>query len=273
MKHQRKNKIYSIIISILLPGLFFSTINLDSTAKSIINPDNEAHVDKIFRDDFNGNTIDTSTWQIATWPEQGGMASAERCYVKNGYLNLVFIYKPGASPYKYLCSAIQTRKEFLFGKWEARLKTSNVSGVLNSMFTIDWDNTQTGRSGSDGTKQEIDIEFLTKYKTKVHYAVHASGRKSFETNPDIDTVNHSADFHVYAINITPDYIEWSVDGKIMKKYIYSKGDIRITSPYQLKLNSWSSTNWIEGPPVADTECIYQIDWIQFTPYSAKKKRD
>lgn len=266
MADQLKGKIVLIGISILFICLFLDTRNTDINAKSIINPYNEDHFNKVFRDDFDGDRINTAVWQIATWPEQGGMTSAERCYVKNGYLNLIFVYKPDASPYKYLCSAIQTRKEFLFGKWEARLKTSNVPGVLNSMFTIDWDNTETGRSGSDGTKQEIDIEFLTKYNTKVHYAVHATGRKSFQTNPDIDTVNHSAGFHVYGINITPENIEWSVDGKILKKYIYSKGDIRITSPYQLKLNSWSSEHWIEGPPAAKTECVYQIDWIQFTPY-------
>lgn len=267
-RKEKRPRFFTIVIFLICMSCYVSYSGTE--AKSVINPGNEEYIKVEFRDDFNGNSVDTSVWQIATWPEQGGATGTSRCYVKDGYLNLVFIYDPSASPYKYLCSAIQTRKEFLFGKWEARLKTSEVPGVLNSMFTIDWDNTGTRGSGGDGTKQEIDIEFLTKYKTRVHYAVHAKGRKSFETNPDVNTVDHSAGFHVYAINITPDYIEWSVDGKVLKKYQYSNGDIAITSPYQMKLNSWSSTKWIEGPPVANKKCVYQIDWIQFTPFAHMK---
>lgn len=257
-------KIFFVVIIFIFTSCFDS--DPESTATEKVNPYNENYIKTVFRDDFNGTAVDTSVWQIATWPEQGGATSADRCYVEGGYLNLIFIYDPSASPYTYLCSAIQTRNEFLYGKWEARLKTSNVPGVLNSIFTTDWDNTSNGSSGSDGTKQEIDIEFITKYNTKAHFAVHAANKESFQTNPDVDTVNHSSDFHVWAINITPEYIEWSVDGTILKKYTYSESDIRITAPYQLKLNSWTLTEWIEGPPAANTECVYQIDWIQFTPY-------
>jgi len=218
-----------------------------------------------FRDDFNGATVDSAVWQVAGWQEHGGQTSAERCYVQDGCLNMEF--ENDASYFAehglYLSSAIQSRDTFRYGLWEARLKPTQVSGVLNSFYTIDW-------GDGSGTKQEIDIEFLTKSFTassgEVHYAVHAEGRPSFNTNPDVSlSFDPSADFHVYGIDITPTEIRWTVDGTLMRTYAYSDSGITIDAPYQLKLNAWSSTSWIGGPPVADTVCTYRIDWIQFTP--------
>jgi beta-glucanase (GH16 family) len=155
-----------------------------------------------FEDDFNGEKIDESVWQIGTWVEHGGQTGRKRCYVENGYLNLIFI---NDSEEGYLSSAIQTREEFLYGRWEARLKPSSVPGVLNSMYTIDWDD-------GNGTKQEIDIEFLTytfdENSGEVHFAVHADDFNSFNTNPDIELdFNPSGDFHVWGFEITPEHVQ------------------------------------------------------------------
>jgi beta-glucanase (GH16 family) len=221
-------------------------------------------------DDFDSSQINNSRWQVATWSEHGGQTGKDRCYVKDGFLNMVFV---NSSNDGFMSAAIQTREEFLFGRWEARLKPSSVPGVLNSFYTIDWDNTADNSSASDGTKQEIDIEFLTfafsKDSGSVHYAVHEQNRKSIETNPDVPlSFNPSDDFHVYGFDITPEKIEWFVDSKILKTYAYADSYATITAPYQLKLNVWSSKNWINGPPQADVETVYLIDWIRFTPYTS-----
>ncbi|MFT3903079.1 MAG: family 16 glycosylhydrolase [Niabella sp.] len=214
----------------------------------------------LFREDFNGTAIDEKTWIIGTWYEHGGQLARERCFVEDGYLNLLLLNDNG----KILSSAIQTRAEFLHGKWEARLKPSSVPGVLNSFYTIDWG------ENADGTKQEIDIEFLTytfgTNKGKVHFAVHAEGKKSFNLNPDIELgFDPSADFHVWGFNITPSQIEWFVDGKTLYIYKYAGNDVKIDTPYQLKLNHWTQADWINGPPKSRVMCKYLVDWIQFTP--------
>jgi beta-glucanase (GH16 family) len=214
-----------------------------------------------FEDDFNNGQIDESVWQIGTWVEHGGQTGRERCYTEDGYLTLTFI---NDSEEGYLSSAIQTREEFLYGRWEARLRPSSVPGVLNSMYTIDWDD-------GNGTKQEIDIEFLTYTFTdnsgEVHFAVHADGFDSFNTNPDIELdFNPSEDFHVWGFEITPDYLEWFVDDEVLLTYTYSENDIAIDSEYQLKFNFWTREQWINGPPEENVECIYLIDWIRFYPY-------
>lgn len=265
------NKKFFLFISIIyfpiiLHGCNCSPSGDDSSGN---NPYNESYVTEYFRDDFESTGVNESIWQVAGWYEHGGQTGAERCYVSGGYLNLVFINDTQEG---FLSSAIQTWDEFLYGRWEASLKPSNITGVLNSMYTIDWNNTSDDSADDDGTKQEIDIEFLTKSFTgtdgEVHYAVHEAGKTSFDTNPDVEIgFDPSQDFHTWGFEITPEYIEWFVDDTVLCTYEYAGNDIRINSPYQLKFNFWSAVNWIGGPPVPDTECIYQIDWISFTPYN------
>jgi endo-1,3-1,4-beta-glycanase ExoK len=229
----------------------------------------EPYVTTYFQDDFNNDDIDETVWQIATWTEHGGQTGRDRCYVSDGYLHLVFI---NDSTEGFLSAAIQSREEFYYGRWEARIKPSAEAGILNSFYTIDWNNTADESATDNGTKQEIDIEFLTytfgENRGKVHFAVHEAGKESFETNPDMSLdFNPSEDFHTWGFEITQDSIEWFVDDQVLLTYTYSENPVVITAPYQLKLNVWSKEEWIHGPPSPDTECIYQIDWIKFTPNS------
>ncbi len=224
-----------------------------------------------FEDDF--TALNTSVWQVAIWQEES-LTSPSRCYVDNGILKLVFRYEPSSSP-QYLGAALQTYDTFLYGRWEARLKPSSAAGVLNSMFTIDWDNMSTATS-ADGTKQEIDIEFLTKSfgagSGRVHYALHDQDHKNAAaTNPDILLgFNPSDDFHVYGFEITPQHVQWIVDGSVMYTYTYSGNPVAINSQYQLKFNTYTSVNWVGGPPAANSDCIYQIDWVRFYPYVSNR---
>jgi beta-glucanase (GH16 family) len=259
-------------ISLLLKSLFLiSCIDGNTPMPAQAQVTKEKHVNKVFYEDFSG-PIDNKIWTVGTWKEHGGQLSPERCYVKDGLLNMVFINDPQKG---YLGSAIQTVDEFFYGRWEASLKPSNIPGILNSFYTIDWNNTADPNSTSNGTKQEIDIEFLTKSFTgttgEVHIALHASGRKSYNSNPDIKLdFDPSNDFHVWGFDITPEYIEWFVDNKVLYRYVYRDNDITINAPYMLKLNVWSSERWVGGPPEPNVECIYQIDWIKFTPIDQMK---
>ena len=224
-----------------------------------------AQIEEIFLENFNSPSIDESIWTIGDWSEHGGLCGRERCYVEDGHLNMLLINDNG----KILSSAIQTNQTFLYGKWEARLKPSSIPGVLNSFYTIDWDNKNTPEP-RDGTKQEIDIEFLTfafeENKGKVHFAVHGNGLKSFNTNPDIELdFNPSDDFHIWGFEITPEHIEWFVDGKTLLVYKYKENGVKINSPYMLKLNHWTQKDWVQGPPDSGVICRYLIDWIKFTP--------
>jgi len=259
-----ENQLISFLTLIIM--LLISNVSVENEIKQSNKKQNSIsipmHRDDSFRDDFNGNSINTSEWQIANWIEHDGQTSYDRCYAKDGFLNLVFV---NSSTRGFQSAAIQTRRKFLYGRWEARIKPTSAKGILNSMYTIDMDN----------TRQEIDIEFLTnsfiKNFGRVHFAVHERGNTSFNTNPDIKlNFNPSDDFHVWAFEISPESIRWFVDGKMLHTYNYKNNAIKIDEPYQLKFNIWSQNGgWVGGPPDKDVECLYQIDWIRFIPYKIK----
>jgi beta-glucanase (GH16 family) len=250
--------------------------DLAGTAETLTSTPTATVVDDVipgaFREDFNGSTIDQEVWKVASWREHGGQTGPERAYVRDGYLHLELI---NDTTQGILSSAIETWQKFGFGRWEARLKPSDVPGVLNSFYTIDWDDYSTPNTPADGTKQEIDIEFLTRSFNgdtgEVHFAVHAQGRQSMDINPDITlNFNPSKEFHVYGFDIKPDRIEWHIDGQRIYTYEYARNDITIDSSYQLKLNTWTMPAWIGGPPQPGVKSIYLIDWINFTPYSGSE---
>ena len=211
-----------------------------------------------FLDTFDRRGVNTDVWQVATWSEHGGQTSRDRVYVEDNILHMEFI---NDSQQGYLSSAMQTWDSFLYGRWEARLKPSSVPGVLNSMYTIDW-------RGGAGTRQEVDIEFLTytfqEDSGEVHLAVHASGLQSWNIDIPLD-FNPSDDFRVWGFEITPDHIEWFVDDTTLFVYEYSERPVTVNERYQLKFNVWTQVNWINGPPEPDVLSTYKIDWVRFTP--------
>lgn len=204
--------------------------------------------------------INAERWLVAGWREHGVQMSPERVVVdEDGRLNITFVNDAEEG---YLGGALQTQREdFRYGRWEARLKPTSVPGVLNSMYTIDW-------GDGDGTKQEIDIEFLTytfdgpEHPGEVWIALHAAGRESTGFSQPLD-FDPSADFHVWGWEITPEYIEWFVDDQVLYRYVYAEQDITVDAPYMLKFNVWTQEAWIHGPPTEDLETTYQIDWVRF----------
>ncbi len=220
-----------------------------------------------FVEDF--DSIDSSIWNVARWKEHGGQTSDARCYAEDGMLKMLFRYDPSQSGVqRYQSSAIQSKTEFLYGRWEARLKPTDVPGVLNSFYTIDW------IESGPRSRQEIDIEFLTytfnQNSGRVHFAVHEPpNNKDFNTVPAYKLdFNPSDDFHVWGYEITPESIKWFVDDTYLYTYEY-EGGITIDQPYTIKLNHWSQPGWVNGPPEANVTCTYLIDWIKFYPYVEK----
>ena len=240
------------------------------------NPGPGMYASEPFYDDFSGggpeSAIDTDLWQIGTWREHGGQLSAERTYIEDDMLVLVFEYDPEyyAETGLFKSSAIQTRRnDFGYGRWEARLKPTDVDGVLPTMYTIDW------RDNGGQTRQEIDIELVTvnisDAYSEVHLAVHGADFRSWSTQAELP-FNPADDFHVWGFDITDDRIQWFVDDIVLHEYWYDEQSGLIDAPYSMKFNFWSARiedggpgNWIQGPPVPDTELYYYIDWVRFTP--------
>ncbi len=221
-----------------------------------------------FVEEFDDEAGYISRWLRATWMQHSNQMGYEREAVAGGYLNMI-------STPQLESGCVQTRKEdYSYGRWEVRSKPSAVPGVLNSMFTVDWSGGD--GVGSDGTKQEVDIEFLThtfgQDSGEMHIAIHETGNSN-HLNMDLELgFNPSVDFHIYAIEILPDRVNWYADDRLLHTYMYD-GVVDIDARYMFMMNSWTASPathnvntvfWIQGPPTEGS--LYLIDWVKFYPY-------
>jgi hypothetical protein len=217
-----------------------------------------------FEDTFDAADWQTTqtSWQVITWVQNGTQMSSDRCDT-DGLGHLVQTVLAGEP---YSGGSIESRDEFGFGRWVARLKPSAVPGVLNSMFIKDWDDHTTLDIGSDGTKAEIDIEFLTHTfgsgTGTVNLAVHFDGRHNYVSTQVPLDFNPSDEFHEWGFDILPDRVVWHVDGRTLFTWLYSD-DAAMNENYEFYFNAWTQDIWILGPPATNAE--YQIDWVRFYP--------
>lgn len=216
-----------------------------------------------FEDSFSpGWEKDQKAWQVATWKQNGTLMALDRCRT-NGEGVLVQTVLPGEP---FSGGSLQSRAEFGWGRWVARVKPSAVPGLLNSIFTKDWDDKKTPGDANDGKKGEIDIEFVTHTfgagRGEVHLAIHLQVKHPlWHVDIPLD-FNPSDDFHEWGFDVLPDRVTWHVDGKILHTWFYTK-EYFIDPDYEFFFNSWTSKKWLKGPPAEKAE--YLIDWVKFYP--------
>jgi hypothetical protein len=217
-----------------------------------------------FADDFEPGWEEVQTaWRVATWLQNGTQMSPERCRT-DGEGHMVQTVLAGGPP--YYGGSMETEGEYGWGRWVARVRPSPVYGVLNSVFIKDWDNRETPEDDGDGTKAEIDFEFLSySYGPgygEVHIAVHfADAKPLWEMDIPLD-FNPSDAFHEWGFDILPDRVIWHVDGKFLHEWIYTDTHA-MNENYEFFFNSWTKPTWILGPPSEDAH--YHIDWVRFYP--------
>jgi len=221
-----------------------------------------------FEDDFlPGWEKNQKAWHVANWKQNGTQMSPERCATdgKGILIQTVLAGEPA------LGGSLETKDEYRYGRWVGRLKPSAVGGALNSFFTDDWDDVTTPDKNNDGTKFEIDIEFVTASfgpgKGQVELAIHGFGKRTaYGKVVDLD-FNPSDDFHIWGFDIVPEGITWHVDGKVIGEYKCPPGETVPDVGHELFMNSWTAKKWVRGPPKADAK--YYIDWVRFYPVAKK----
>ena len=97
-----------------------------------------------------------------------------------------------------------TRRSYGYGRYEAVLQPSRGSGLVTAFFTY------TGPHAGD-PHDEVDIEFLGKDPSKVHFNYWHRGQKGAYATFDLP-FDASEDPHLYTFEWLPNRITWYVDG-------------------------------------------------------------
>lgn len=186
----------------------------------------------VFEDNFEGNSLDLSKWNIVTgvprdmnFEKQKAWHKPDNIVVENGILKIVSkresqynmpvvtSWNPYTVKYEnfdYTSGEIWTKSTFPFGKIEARIKIPKGKGFWPAFWMF----------GGSPVYNEIDIfEFwensTTDHNMTVHYDFDKDGNPSMCLS-DYTGVDFSQDFHTFTLIWEKNEIKWYVDGSLKR---------------------------------------------------------
>jgi beta-glucanase (GH16 family) len=166
-------------------------------------------------------------------------------------------------PCTHTSARLTTKGRFsqTYGRFEARIKIPRGQGVWPAFWLLGENIDEVGFPECG----EIDVmENVGSSPREVLSALHAPklnpGHVEVLPGPVAD------DFHVFAVDWTPQQIAFSVDGRV--HFVQERTDVgwRFDLPFHLILNIAVGGNW-PGSPDASTEFPQQmvVDWVRVWP--------
>ncbi len=161
----------------------------------------------------------------------------------------------------YKGAELRTLKSYTYGRFEVRYKAVQASGALASFFTFH-DNISSTQDWN-----EIDIEIMGRYTDEVQFNTITAGQTS-HVYPQWVNFNPAADFHTYAIEWTPDYVAWFIDGK--EVFRQTGEHIRtLNKPQKIMMNIWppAYSNWAGKLDPVVLPLFAKYDWVSYAAYT------
>ena len=176
--------------------------------------------------------------------------------------------------YNYFGAEIYTRETFKYGRFEAKMKMAYAPGCISSMFLYYNDSYM----GGGKPWNELDIEVIGKDKNSFQTNIISGSSSSKVTSEQIHSLSYpvNEDYHVYAMEWTPDYAAWLVDGKEVRRTAVgdAKGQIAaLVENQSLRFNLWASkeTAWVGQLNSKDIPIIQYIDYVKIYSYDEEAK--
>ena len=242
----------------------------------------------IFSDEFDGESLDKSKWDLCPeWDRQGHSSwRDDMVSLSGGLLHLKFRSDPELGRTKskdktaantWICAgAVRTQKKdrtILFdnnyGYYEARIKFPVVSGTWGAFWLMSptvWSITD---EGIDGTEIDI-VETIGNHEGRYNAALNWNGygknHKSIGSHDSPRPVNiYDGEFHIFALDWSPSEYVVYVDGK---EFWRADGGARFKNsginqnPNYIKLTVESSGKWNGEVPQDFTEDEMLVDYVR-----------
>ncbi len=245
------------------------------------------------------NALDNNLWRKgdgAVGHESDCRFTPQGVVIRDGVLNLIVNkekvpaswsedHQQKKRAYGYSCGELRTapEKSVKYGRFETRMKAparATASGYISSLFTY-------VNSGSPREWEEIDIELEggrpDKFQANLIYGLDTPNwvaTREWGAWEDKIEVGPVDKWRVFAIEWTPSFIKWYVDGKLVKTLDQSELDcIPECAPGQKKptpipdnLTSLMMNFWIPNDEIQDVfggnkkhnsyPMVTQYDWIR-----------
>lgn len=182
---------------------------------------------------------------------------------------LAALYVGTAMAKDYSGAELYSNEEWMYGKYEARMMMGATSGTVSSMFLY-----ANGSEIKDGRPWvEVDIEVLGKNPGSFQSNIITGTATKQITSEAHHTVSPAATqaFHTYAIEWTPDYVRWTLDGVEVRKT--EGGQVSNLSKAQgLRFNLWSSesADWVGAFNENNLPIFQFINWVKKYNYTPGK---
>jgi hypothetical protein len=165
----------------------------------------------------------------------------------------VFAQKP------YRGAEYRTLATSTYGRFEVRMKSAPVSGMLASFFTY---------YDTANPWNEIDIEIMGRYVNELQFNVINPTQADNHVQRQTLKFNPHLAFHVYAVDWTPAYVSWSADG--VELYRQTGSHVSTLSYAQkLMMNIWqpASVDWAGSFNPAALPIFAYYDWVKYYTYT------
>jgi hypothetical protein len=163
----------------------------------------------------------------------------------------------GAKPYRG--AEYRTIAAMTYGRFEVRMRSAQVSGMLASFFTF---------HDPASPWNEIDIETLGRYTNESQFTTIVPTQNDTHVQRQVLSFNPHASFHVYAIEWTPDYVAWRVDG--VEVYRQTGTHIaQLVEPQMLMMNIWQPVyvDWVGTFNPVNLPVYAYYDWVKYYSYT------
>lgn len=184
--------------------------------------------------------LDSGTWTLRddTFPSNLALFTPDNFAMNTNDIGRLTLREENVSVRQFTSASIASRQRYLYGRFVADLRPSNVPGVITGMFLH-----------RNAPRQEIDLEFLGKDTTSllvnVYYNPGVEGTKleyGYRGAPTLIDLGFDAasEFHQYEIEWCSDYILWRVDGRLVYKRVLWDPTPIPHLPMQFNVNLWPS---------------------------------
>lgn len=180
-------------------------------------------------DEFNGTSLNTNTWNYEIGNGDWGWGNGEKQYYTNRKENVevsdgtlkIKALKEAYGGQSYTSGRITTagKKEFKYGKIEARIKLPSFSGSWPAFWTLGANHKTVGWPKCG----EIDIMEAINDENNTHGAIHwnvestdytGQGDNSLSSEGKLPEGYNRTEWHTYGIEWTENLIRWYVDDKV-----------------------------------------------------------
>ena len=169
-----------------------------------------------FEDNFNDTELNKEHWAIydnAGDPDPEHMRRVEAVQVKDGILNCV-IDKHPTEANRFMTGGVAHRKNYLYGKFEFKVRMDNDPKSGTGGVCLTWPESETWPK--DGENDIYETEYQNNHwNTWIHYGKLGNDGKYNDEKYQYSYSLDKTQWHIVALEWTPDAIKTYVDGKLM----------------------------------------------------------